>query len=180
MAIAKPNIRQPGPGDTVCIYVGDFDPPTIDARRVVDAMLARPDVSGVWLCPLSGSQKHVWNMGTMFCAEYAAQTGKLLTFCGVARDKGLSPVEMAAWARKKYPDIRFKLAGSLLCAEDTEPCYYVRFFGQPDAPAGTVPVSLDKFHSVNGIRERIVAGHDESKNVSACVWEYIQKHKLYR
>lgn len=174
-----PDIKQPGPGDLVCILVCDMNPPTHDVRHAADALLSRPDVSGLWLCPLYGKAAdvvHQRNMGMTFCAEYAAATGKLASMCSVALDKKMSQADdVAKWAVGKRPDMRFVLAGFL------SQLYFVRFFGQADAPIGSTPVSIEKFNAVSdGIRERILSGHDEARNMFAGVWGYVQKHRLYR
>lgn len=179
----KPSIPEVKSGDRIVLLLADMDPPSNDLRRAADAILARPDVDGLWLCPIPGKDPvRIRTLATIFGTEYACSVGRPVTTCTIALDKDLSIQDFISWVRPKYPDFKFSVAVMPnISVSDREPIMQVRFSAQPHPPTGFIPISLDKFVSVQeNIKQRIASGADESSNMFIGVWNYIQKNKVYR
>lgn len=182
----KPNphdAKSTEPGDGIVVLVGSFDPPTMDHWRAVEALLARPDVKHVWLAPLHGENNDKVMSMTMLLATDLAAGHKQPTVCTVALDKKLTDTkELMSWIRGRYTANPFRLAAiSPDAVEDSYPTIKVAFGPGAGTTGSTESVVLDKFLPVPAdVKARIQGGSDESRNFPAPVWEYIQRHKLYR
>ena len=176
------SIKQPKDGDTICLLIGDMNPPSVDYKHAAEKILSSKNFSSIWLCPLSGKDSiHTKNMCTIFGAEFSSETGKTLTVCSVALDRKLTEGELIAWARNRYPYLKFRLAGFELLTEDSEPPLYIKFSSGKNPPSGTEVLTINNHLSVqNEIQKKISKGSDESRNLFSGVWNYVQKHKLYR
>lgn len=174
--------KQAEHGDMVALLVGGFDPPTIDHARAVEALLALPDIKHVWVAPRARGAKgtgsdHVRAMATMFCADMMTSTRAQVTCCTAGLDKGIeSPAALLTLCRVKFPYLRFTLAA---VAPDQEGDIVVSLRNQPSGKNRVI--RLDDFlPATDGIHARIADGRDESRNICAPVWRYIQTHRLWR
>lgn len=169
-------------GDTVALFVGSFDPPTMDCCRAIEALKANPAIKHVWLCPLPGAlDSHVRNMASILSVDMSSNSSKV-SLCTVALDKKLDGKLAVEWLRAKFPYLTFKVA--TLAPEtiaDTQQTLQI-FLGTAGVVAeGAAPVVSEKYAPAPpDLKARIKAGSDESRNFVAPVWNYIQKYKLYR
>ena len=173
--------KQHEEGDTVAILVCDCDPPTMNVYRAIEALLSRPGIDGVWLCPPPASNPtHARNMASILCMDFSA-TGKQVSLCSVALDKNMDSATLVKWCRKKFPALRFRLASvQPMAVQDSEKTLYV-VFGSGKAPHGADGVSMGKFAAVPvDVKERIARGEDRSRDFIPAVWGYVQKNRLYR
>ena len=180
--MSSPNdAKQPADGDMIALLVGDYDPPTMDACRAAEALLAKSGIDGVWLCPLSGSNSiHARNMASLLCTHFSA-SGRQVSLCSVALDKNMEPAMLSKWCRQRFPALRFRLASvQPMEVQDSERTLFM-VFGSGKAPHGADGVSLGKFAAVpSDIKERIARGEDRARDFVLAVWAYIQKNRLYR
>jgi hypothetical protein len=193
--------RQAEYGDTVVLLVGNFDPPTNDHLRAVQALSAEPSIKHVWLAPLSGlgedtdigrekvddpaRDKRVRDMVTIFCADLVAATGIRATACMVGLDKKIQRrTELVEKCRAMFPYLKFKVATlpSALGNEDfmvalgRGPAFFSPLLGGFRGKT----IRVEGFLPVGDVVGRIKAGKDESRSIMSSVWDYIQRRRLYR
>lgn len=175
-------------GDMVAMFVGEFDPPTMDHVRAVEALLARPEIKHVWICPISTSKDqnhvaHVRNMATIFCMDFSS-SGRQLSCCTAMLERKITTFKEAIeWARSTFPAYAFRLATvAPEVAGDVESTYFVTLgVSGAVAPEGTSVLALENYVSVpKDLKTRIRSGIDESRNFVQPIWRYIMKHILYR
>lgn len=176
------------------LFVGRFDPPHINHVRAASALMRRSDVESVWVFPLAGpyesSAEHVRNMCTIWCADMSLG-GEKPTCCTAGLDKGLQTASEAwAWMRMRFPTLNFKLAmfeNEFDFAEDCHDGHALWSSYTVKVGAGRVTANLGPGFVVlnfppvpRDLEERIIGGSNESRNFIAPVWDYLQKHRLYR
>ncbi len=171
-------------GDTILLLTGKFSPPTMSHYRAVEALMSRPEWKKIWIAPFYTNDSHVKNMITAFSIDLCAN-GKQVSCCTVGLDKQIpSSREIADWVRNKFPYLKFRIAvvDPDQCPEDSEKTVFVKLGIRGDTvPDGADLIALENFAPVPvDIQERIKNGSDESRNIPAPVWNYIQRHKLYR
>jgi len=167
----------------IVLLLGGFDPPTNDVRHACTSLLNRPEVKSVWLCPIDpiSPAKHVVDLCNVFCQQYYLETNNKITCCTAAIDKNMSKDQLVEWARINYPNEDFRLADFSPFFTDRKPVYRIFFAGEGISSGRDVAVKITQAFSVSkNITSRIKSGRDESRNMFRVVWEYIQKHKLYR
>ena len=173
-------------GDTVAILLDRFDPPCMDHRRVVEKLVSRPNASHIWLAPVPSETKaeQVRDMVTAFCAELTQSLGKPLTYYGIGLDRGWDQgLQIVEFARK-YPAMKFVPVlldpppGNLPTTIGRP--LLARFHGEPSVPELETLGLRQLFAVRGGMHERLRAGIDESRNITATVWGLIQSRRLYR
>jgi len=183
MSLEKAQQEEPvKSGDTIALFVGSFDPPTMDHYRAVEALQTCPEIKQVWICPLSGaSDNHVRGMASIMSVDMATSSTKV-SLCTIALDKTMTEAKQAIdWVRAKFPYLKFKAATlNPDSVADSQPTIQV-FLGVAGVVAEGASAVTAKFTvSPPDLKLRIKSGSDESRNFVAPVWNYIQKHKLYR
>lgn len=172
------------PGDSVCLFVGKMDPPTMDHLRALDAIFNSAKFAGVWLCPLAGGESGadaLRAMAQMSCVEYCAMSGKQVGCCTVAVDKGIEDSEeFVSKARELFPFSKFSVAMLRSDVENHEPDYVVCLQVQAPTKSAKVLVVKKFLPAPSDIRAKIASGSDQSRSFPESVWEYIQKNRLYR
>lgn len=169
-------------GDTIALFVGSFNPPTMDHCRAIEAVKASSGINHVWVCPLPGAaDPSVRAMVSILSFDMTAN-GNRVSLCTIALDKKLDSTQAVEWVRTKFPYLNFKVA--TLAPEtvpDSQQTLQV-FLGTAGVVAeGAAAVVAEKYAPAPpDIKERIKAGSDESRNFVGPVWDYIQKNKLYR
>lgn len=170
-------------GDTVILFVGSFDPPTMEHYRAIEALLSRPEAQHIWVCPLSGSNdRHVRDMASILVNDFSSN-GKLVSYCTIALDKKMTDHKQAIeWVRNKFSYLKFQLATVAPdVAPDTSSFFQIAFGQSRVTPQGATGIILDKFAPIPpDLKGRIKAGMDETRNFITPVWDYVQKHRLYR
>lgn len=170
-------------GDTVALFVGEFDPPTMDHYRVIEALLAWTGVSHVWVCPMSGaSDDHVRATTSMLCMDFASG-GRQISHCTIALDKKMTVAKDALdWVRTHFPYLKFQLASLYPNVPiEAEQFFQIAFGSGAQTSNGATGIVLDKFLPAPAdVKARIAAGEDQSRNIITPVWNYIQKNRLYR
>lgn len=162
------------------LLLGDFDPPTDDVRNACSLLLKRPEVNGLWICPVSTS-KHVIDLSNIFCQQYYLETGSKVTCCTVAVNMCLNEEQLASWVRSKYPSEDFRVASLSPASKDRYPIYRISFGIDGISDIMDIPIRITKAPCVSQlIKDRIRGGRDESKKMFRVVWEHIQRNKLYR
>lgn len=157
--------RQANDGDKVVLLVGDYDPPTMDYLRAIEALQLEKGVDHVWACPVKSEDKERARLLTMsFCAEVASRK-KPVTCCTVGLDRDLDPDGLASWCRQRYATFRF----------ETVSVSDVKFAGEEGDG-----VKVSKFLRVGDVRDRIGSGYDESRSFTPGTWSLIQARKYYR
>jgi hypothetical protein len=182
------SISQPGPGDRICLLIGNWDPPTNDLRHACEALGKVPGISRVWICPIidetsKEDRTRVADLCNIFCTEFTAEHGKVVTCCTAGLDGGFKTAkELVKWVEIKMPTLKVCHAGFNIEHSNGIPTYSVRFSNQPypkNKPDITL-ISLDKNVFIGDVREKILKGSDESRNMYYGVWTYIQAKRLYR
>ena len=171
-------------GDRVALFVGNFNPPTIEHFRAIEAVLTRPEINRIWIAPLSGENDlHVRAMVSILAADFCSR-GKIVSNCTVGLDKKMSDhKQIADWVRTKFQYLKFQL---MTVAPETAPdieSFLQISFGQHGGTnaTGSTAVILDKYPPVSSdLKLKIQAGMDESRNFIAPIWSYLVKNKLYR
>jgi len=167
---------------TVLLLDG-VDPPTDDLRQACNLLFKRPEVKTIWLCPIGpfDSPKHIIDMCNIFCQQYRLAESKEMTCCTVAIDKKMGEDQLVEWARINYPAEDFRVASFNPYSKDRKLVYRICFGSCSLSLSENVPINITKsVPNYMVIKERIKSGKDESKKMFHVVWEYIQKHKLYR
>ena len=163
---AMTDAPEPKDGDCIVLLVGDYDPPTLDYFRAIEALCKSKGIEGVWVCPVGSEDKQrVVSLATSFYADASSTISRRLTCCTVGLDKGFSPEDLCKWCQSKYPTLKFKVA----LLKD------VSFAGED---GGVVKVS--KFLRIGDVRDRIAEGSDESRSFTAGTWSLIQARRYYR
>ena len=157
---------EPRDGDSVVLLVGDYDPPTMDYSRAIEALCKSKGVEGVWACPVGSEDKQrAISLATAFCADMSSTISRGLTCCTAGLDRSLTPEGLHEWCSKRYPTLKFKVAS----------LKEVSFAGEE---GGVIKVA--KFLRVGNVRDRIASGSDESRSFTAGTWSLIQARKYYR
>ena len=180
----------PGPNDVdrlvsgtdVVLFVGELDPPTMDHHRALEALFAS-GAKLIWLCPIGEDVESKRAMAQIACAEYCVAAGRPVGCCSVALDKkASSPAQAIKVCRNLFPHLKFSLA--MLASEDPGdriPDIVIGFRGQDVKVKAKRILPVRKFRSCPaGIRKRIAAGRDESRNLQPSVWKFVQENRLYR
>lgn len=172
--------RQASDGERVLLLCGDYDPPSLDHLRAIEAAGSSGRFDAVWVLPTPpGGRDRVGDMCSLFCADLAT-SGVRATLCRAALDKGLGPAEALAWCRRKFPTLRFSLG---CMADRPSPGADVVFRMASQRLGENAPkivVSLDKYVPAGDIVGRIREGRDESARLTPGVWAYIQGRRAYR
>jgi len=171
-------------GDTVLLMTGSFSPPTMNHYRAVEALMSRPEWKHIWIAPIYSNDDHVKGLTTTFVVDLCAN-GKQISCCTIGLDKKLSSTQdVTDWVRKKFPYLNFRIAvvDPDPCPKDSEKTVFVKLGVKGDVvPDGADLIALESFSAVPAdLLERIKNGSDESRNIPPPVWNYIQRHKLYR
>lgn len=181
-------MQQTVPGDNVCMFIGDWNPPTHDLRHACLALSLVPEIKRIWLCPVSmetskEARTHIANVNSIFCTEFAAEHSKVITCCTVGLSKGFRTAsEFRLWAVTKFPFLQFSVAEINPQHENNFSTYSIRFASQPypkNSPH-VKPISLDKNIFIGDVKGKIQKGSDESRNMYYGVWTYVQETRLYR
>jgi hypothetical protein len=171
------------------LFVGKFDPPHINHVRAASAIMRHSDVESVWIFPLaSDNDKHVRNMCTIWCADMSLG-GEKPVCCTAGLDKGLATATEAwEWTKARFPALDLKMAmfeKEFDFADDDKDAVWSSYTiktggGRVTANLGGRFIVLN-FPSVPpDLVERIKGGSNESRNFIAPIWDYLQKHRLYR
>ena len=108
---------------------------------------------------------------------------KNVSTCTVALDKRTGCDGLLEWAQKRFPRNKFIVASmreNVFSRKTTTLCIRVGEQGGVVPPGGMI-VTVEKFlPTPSDVKQRIAKGSDESRNFVRPVWDYIQKHKLYR
>lgn len=176
--------KQLNVGDSVALFVGAFNPPTMDHYRAVEALFKEPEIKDIWICPLAGDDNaNVRNMTALFCFEFSS-TGKQISHCTAALDKDLKTAPQAIeWVRAKFPYLKFKSATvAPETSTDRDVVYFIKLGVAGDTvPIGSRMIALTDYAPVvPDLKVRIKGGSDEGRSIPFPIWNYIQKHKLYR
>jgi nicotinic acid mononucleotide adenylyltransferase len=174
----NPNdVKQPDPGDRIALLVGNYDPPTMDYYRAIEALLSFGGIKNVWLCPLKANDD-IWAMTNSLAVDFCVN-GRPLTACLL---KNKTPTDYAAWARKRYPELNFTIASVEKEEQDSEKTIFVKIGNEAVTTSQQVDVLVvDKFVPMPiDLKDRIKGGSDEARCFIPAIWNYIQKHKLYR
>jgi hypothetical protein len=114
--------------------------------------------------------------------EVTSATKKQVGCCLVGVSKGFdSSDQLSTWCRKYYPGLKFKIARLAGYAE-TRTDIEIGFAGQNlSTLLSFEQICLSKFlPPPSNLVERIRSGADESRNFLTPIWEYVQRHRLYR
>ena len=168
-------------GDTIVLLFGKYNPAHMGYFRALEALVRRP-VAEIWVTPLYSlfPIEHVQNMCTILSTEASVATKRQVGCC-LAGLKGFLRIdEFLPWCRSKYPGLRFVSAKLCGFQRSDKADIEVRFAGQ-ELSSGKDDVYVPQFLPVpQDLAERIGSGSDESRNFLAPIWEYVQKHRLYR
>ncbi len=177
---------KPSSSNKVILLSGQFNPPTNEHLAMVVA-LAKRHKGDIWLAPEVPQQKmksHVKAMCTIFCAEAKASGKADVTCCTAGIDKDMTAVEIEKWCKRTFPNKTFELAMRMVNMYSSNvPANYILYRKSLSwGPTCGIYDETVKYDSIDleDIVKSIKAGHDESRNIFPNVWQYIQKHKLYR
>jgi hypothetical protein len=152
----------------------------MDHHRALDVVFAS-GAKLVWLCPV-GEGEHKKALAQLACVDYSSAAGQPVGCCTVALDKGVSsPAQAIELCRELFPHLKFSLA--MLAGEASEriPDIAIGFRSQDVKVKANRILSVRKFRSCpDGVKRRIAAGKDESRNLQPSVWAFVQKNRLYR
>jgi hypothetical protein len=183
-SIPKVKLNEPEHGSTMILFIGDFNPPTMDHFRVIEALLKRPDIKGIWLCPLYVSEnEHVKAMVNMLALDFSIQ-GKQVVSCSVALNLGIKDAKgVLEKIRTLYPFFNFQLATiAPLSVLDYRHTFFVKIgSAHVTEPQGTIGINLQQVLPVpDDVLVRLKNSEDVSRHFPKSIWMYLQKHKLYR
>lgn len=176
------NIQGPKDGDTIILFVDQFDPPTMDHAKAVTALSSHG--KWIWICPLTpvGDGQKVRDMSSILATDLKSM-GAEASLCTVALDKKLDVEGLLVWVNKRFPTFKFitaSLKDNIFDKKGTTLCIRIGKSGQT-IPAGGQLVLIEQCLAVPvDIQKRIANGSDESRHIMKPVWDYIQKHHLYR
>lgn len=170
-------------GDTILLLVGEFSPPTMNHYRAIEALLGRPGWKNIWITPSGIDDGHTRNLTNILAADFSAN-GKKVSCCTIGADKALSVSDTISWIRNKFPYLNFRIAvvDPDPCPKDSEKTVFVKLGVRGDSvPEGADLIALENYLPVPiDLKDRIKNGSDESRNLIPSIWNYIQRHKLYR
>jgi len=185
-------IREPKEGEEVVVLMDDFDPPTMSHVHAVETLVAAGHCP-IILCPMPVNRTSVGAgpavgdadiraMASILCADLCSS--KVQTWlCTVALDKGMrDPREVLKWLEENKKGVAF-LPASVWPVDLIIERRFIQivFGGYSTSSKFAEPIAARKYLAVPlDIRSRIAAGMDESRNIPAPVWAYIQKKRLYR
>lgn len=173
------NLKSPEHGDNILLFMDKFDPPTLDHARAIDALFTYG--KWVWLCPID-TNKNACDMANIITVDMRANN-KNVDFCSAAVDKKINVEDFLSWIRKKYPDQNFIVASLNGQYFEVKRQWISVVVGEKSGQVkpGGIVLSVEKFlPSPTDIQKRIISGSDESRHFIRPVWDYLQRHRLYR
>lgn len=175
-------IREPQAGEEAVLLFDKLDPPTMSHVRAIEALYAKWQ-SPILVCPLSGARdESVRAMCSILCVDLCASKTQAW-MCSVGLDRKISdPKEILEWLTVRKKGIVFVPACIWPDQLKTGGKFAQVILGKGGQPSEfAIPLIVGWQLAIpDKIEERIRSGIDESRNIPAPVWAYIQKKKLYR
>ena len=163
------------PKPEIVLLFGKYDPPHQGYAWAVEALLQRPNVEAVWLCPQYSLDEAVRDMLGIF----ASNLGPKVASCTAAIDRRFDPVQAAEFVSKIRPQnkvVLARLASDGLSDEAPWDCS-VKFGHGGMKTAGIV---LERFPRIpDDLKERMCSGQDMGEWLPDAVAGYIARKGLY-